>query len=274
MRMKIINGQEVTAKLSAALRDIARLTGFSEKDVTIQEAGSILKACASRTKLAKVAQVELRSRQRALQGLGLTRANNVGDMTINVGIKAKAGRLWVKTQSKVFKLAGTQSFDADSFTPMNYHWKNAKWQEIQNVLAAAASAINRERPLGLASIGLARQSWIQIADSLGMPLEKIPGGRLSNAAIEKARRSIASNGKYYVNGRADKVQEPSRKFFVTLINSLPYHSRAGLDEILAGVIAGRVGLYRRTFANGAYKSIEASSRNYPWMKARMQGLAA
>ena len=59
------------------------------------------------------------------------------------------------------------------------------------------------------------------------------------------------------------MEQNAGRYFVTLINSLPFHAKAGMDSTLAGVIAGRVGLYRRNFQNGAFKSIQSAARNYP-----------
>jgi hypothetical protein len=278
--MKIINGQEVTAKLSAALRDIARLTGFSEKDVIKSEAGAILKTWAGRTKVAKPAQIELRARRRVLHDMGLTKTSTVGGITINVGTRALAGRVWVRTNGnrgtgRPYKLAGQQSFSGDAFVPMNNHWKNGTWTDIQEAWQDSGSAMKRAMPMAQASAGLARQSVIQIGDDLGIKLESLPGGGISAAGIAKARAAMASDGKRYINGLAQQKEEKEAgRYFVTLIQRLPYWPKMGMDRILAGVLGGRVGLYRRTFADGAYKSIEASARNYPWMKTRLQGLAA
>lgn len=268
--MKIINGPEVTAQLSAALKDIARLTGFSEKDVTKGEAGAILKTWAGRTKQANPGQVDLRSRRRALHELGLTRANAVGDVTINVGTRAVAGLVWVKTsggrgKGRPFKLAGVQGFDGAPFTPTNRHWKSGTWIDIQEAAQDSEIALKKTIPQGRQSIGFSRQSIIQIADDAGINLSTIPGGGISPSQISKARAAKASNGRTYQNGTAQQ-QEEAGKYAITLINSLPYLNKIGMPRVLAGVIAGRVGLYKRTFQNGAYKGIQSAARNYPWMK--------
>lgn len=269
--MKIINGPQVTAKLSAALKDISRITGFSEKVVTKGEAGAILKTWAGRTKVAKPAQIDYRARKRALHSLGFTKTSEVGGITVNTGTRALAGRMWVKTAGKRgagWKMAGRLDSSTFHFTPANFHWKDKDWIDIQEAAIDSELAIKRETQLGQASAGLARQSVVQIADKLGIDLAKIPGGGASPAAIAKARLAVSSKGIRYINGTATETEEKNAgRYFVTLINSLPYHAKAGLDRTLAGVIAGRVGLYRRTFANGAFKSIQATARSYGWIRA-------
>ena len=271
--MKILNGPEVTAQLSAALKDIARLTGFSERDVTRGEAGAILKTWAGRTKIASPPIIEYRARKRALRNLGFTQNSGVGGITINTGTRGQAGLVWVQTQGmrgKPWRLAGKMDVQNFGFSPANRRWKNGTWTDIQEAVSTAASGIRRENQLGQQSAGLARQSVIQIADGLGVDLSKIPGGGISPTAISKARKAIASNGQTYINGTAlESDQKQAGQYFVTLINSLPFHAKAGMDSTLAGVLAGRVGLYRRTFADGAFKSVQSAARNYPWMRVQL-----
>lgn len=271
--MKVINGPQVTAQLSAGLKDIARLTGFSEKVVTKGEAGAILKTWAGRTKVATRDKVEYRARKRALHDLGYTKAGRdaaPGAITINTGTRGIAGRVWVKThgkRGKPWREAGVMNVKTFGFQPRNYRWKDADWLAIQNAVVDSELAIKKATELGAASAGLARQSVVQIADKLGIDLTKIPGGGASPAAIAKARLAMTSKGQRFINGTASETEEKNAgRYFVTLINSLPYHAKAGLDRTLAGVIAGRVGLYRRTFANGAFKSIIATARSYSWMR--------
>ncbi len=272
--IKVLNGPEVTAQLSAAIKDIARMTGFSEKAVTKGEAGAILKTWAGRTKVASKEKIDLRTRKRVLRDLGLTGHDSiVGQVSINVGIRGPAGLVWVKTKGlrakgRHFKLAGVQGFDGNPFTPSNRHWTADQWEDIGGAVRASEYNLKRAMPLARNSAGLARQSIVQIADQAGIRLEEVPGGNLSPAGISKARQALASNGQYYQNGTAQQQQEAG-KYFITLINSLPYHSKAGMDSTLAGVIAGRVGLYKKTFINGAYKGIQSAARNYPWMRVNL-----
>lgn len=274
--MKVINGPQVTAQLSAALKDIARLTGFSEKVVTKGEAGAILKTWAGRTKVATRDKVEYRARKRALHGLGYTKAGSgaaPGAITINTGTRGIAGRVWVKTagkRGKPWREAGVLNVKTFAFQPRNFHWKDSDWSSINKAVVDSELAIKKATELGAASAGLARQSVVQIADKLQIDLTRIPGGGASPAAIAKARLAMASNGQRYINGTGTETEEKNAgRYFVTLINSLPYHAKAGLDRTLAGVLAGRVGLYRRTFANGAFKSIQGTTRSYPWIRAQL-----
>lgn len=290
--IKVLNGPEVAAKMSAALKDIARLTGFSQKVVTKGEAGAILKTWAGRTKVAKADAIDNRTRRRTMRNLGLTSTESVGDITVNSGRNRRAfGQMWVKTQGttrlvngavktyRPWRVAGQFDMNGQTFTPgaggyatgpKQVHWKDDTWAAIMATASAVKLALGKQIPLQRQSAGLARQSVIQIADSAGIRLESVPGGSLSAAGIAKARKAIASDGRRYTNGTSlEKHEHESGRYIITLINSLPYHAKAGLDQTLAGVLAGRVGLFRRTFQTAAYKGVNSAAKNYPWIRARL-----
>lgn len=273
MRMKIINGQEVTAKLSAALKDIARLTGFSEKQVVRGEVGAILRTWAGRVGQADPAKVIVRNRLRLLKTLGLTSADtNAAGVTINAGIRGVAGQVyWRAKNNRKFLPAGIVNPATGQFNrfPMRFSKK------IRDMIDAKQEAFRalepRTRNMALASRGLAQQSIIQMGDAIGIRMETVPATRsgISAKELARAREAKASNGKSYINGTGSEQYNEIGKYFVTLINTYPLGNKIKLPGKLAWTIAGRIGIYRRTFANGAFKSIETAARNYPWMKAQL-----
>src|SRR4051812_18051805 len=93
----ILNADEIAAKFSESIRTIAKLQGFSERTVTLAEVGVVLKTCAGRTKVAKPDAITRAARLRVLRGLGFTKADGPGSVTINAGIRGHAGRVWFRT---------------------------------------------------------------------------------------------------------------------------------------------------------------------------------
>lgn len=273
----LLNADEIAAKFSESLRTIAKLQGFSEQTVTLAECGVILKSCAYRTKVAKPDATLLRTRTRVLRDAGLTKGNLT--ITINTGARGAAGRVWAlvgdgpkkgasaKANRRAFLLAGQMSDDAQKFTPTKFHFKNQRWWDIKFSTDEYSDKFRRALPLAKQSAGLARQSWVQIADDLGLILEDIPGGDpLSTAAIAKARAAIASNGRTYANGTAGQAYEANKSFFATLKNSLPYNVKAGLDRIMLGVLAGRAKFFEQNVERQVFASHSATVKAYPWLK--------
>lgn len=263
---------KVTKAYGAALRQLASLTGFSQKAVLLGEAGIILKTCAGRTKVATEKQADRRSWKAILGKAGLdvsgASGTKVGDITVNTGARGPFGRVWVRTKRKKFKLAGVISEGGQTFRPMNYHWKNAMWSDIQELADDVAIQSRKKIPKGRAAIGLARQSWIQIADALNIDLSAVEGGgSLSAAGIAKARAAIAVSGRPHQNGTGSALDD-KEKTVVTLINRLPYGQAIGFDRTLLGVVAGRAKYFEKSYAHGAFDSMRAAARSYPWLKVR------
>lgn len=272
----ILNADEIAAKFSESLRVLSKLTGFSERVVTLAEAGIVLKTCAGRTKVAKPDKIEMRTRGRVLKTLGLT--SGAQTVTINSGQRGQPGRVWAlvggneKTSAKrtgkrsSFQLAGQMSDDAQKFTPTKYHLTDTRWAQVRDATSEYGTALRRALPIAKQSAGLARQAWIQIADELGIILEDIPGAGASAAAIKKARASIASDGKLYQNGAGMTEYQEAKSFVVTLINRLPYWQKIKMDSVLLGVIAGRVGKYEQSVARAVFASHAETVKAYPWLK--------
>lgn len=272
MTPRIINGPQVAAQLSAAIKDIARLTGFSERDVTRGEAGAILRTWAGRVGHRSPDKVLLTNRLRVLKVLGLTSAdNNKAGVTINAGVRGVAGLVyWRAKNNRQFLPAGVVNPETGQFNRFKMRFSkkitdmiDAKQEDFRVIEA-------KTRNLALASRGLAQQSIMQMGDSVGIRLENVPATAtgISATDIARARRAVASNGQTYSNGSGSEQMSSAGKYFLTLVNRLPYGSSSKLDlpGKLAWTIAGRVGLYKRNFAGAAFQSIQQAARNYPWMK--------
>lgn len=262
----IINAEEIGEKLSESIRAIAKLQGFSEQTVTLAECGVILKTCVGRTKFAKPDAIERSTRLSVLRKLDLTQTAGPESVTINAGIRGPHGRVWFRTRNDKFQLGGQTSDDAQRFTPSKFHFKFENYIDIREAANDYGLAIRRALPLAQKSAGLARQSWVQISDDLGLILEDVPGGSVSAAAIAKARTALASNGRSYVNGIGTQAYEENKSFVATMKNSLPYNVKAGLDRVLLSTLAGRAKFFEQNVARGVFNSQAETVKKYPWLK--------
>ena len=265
--------REELDKFAAAMRAIAQVSQVNGEEVVRGEAGVILKTWAGRTKVATEAKAVLRGRKRLIKRIGLTSAPDPGDISINVGLKGQAGRVWVRSPAKrhghpagrPFRIAG-MLMDDGSFTASPYHQKNAIWGQLMRTTGLAGPAIARAVAAAKKTIGLGRQSIIQIADRLGIKLETVKGGgALGATAIAKARAALASNGQLYVNGLAS-VSKTADHFSITLINNYPRGMAQKMDSTLAGVIAGRVKFFERNMGEGVFLAQSRVAKAYPFLQ--------
>lgn len=265
------------ADYSQALRRLASLTGLNQRAVLMGEAGIILKTWAGRVKVVTQEQADKNTWLHILgeEGLGVTRAPKPGDVSVNAGIRGgNFGRVWVRSKEprhrdargKPYRLAGVISEYGQNFRPMNFHWKNQTWSDIQEIVESIAIQARRKLVKGRKAIGLARQSVVQIADALGIDLLKVKGGgTLSAAGIAKARAAIAVTGRAYKNGLGSALGD-DEKAVVTLINNLPFGVKIGMDRQLLGIINGRKKFFQQSYAKGAFDTMTRTARAYPWLR--------
>jgi len=268
------------AKLSGAFNAIARNARVAGEQVLRGEAGIILKACAGRTKVSTQKKADQRSALRVLNkgGLDLTGSGGTtpGDITVNAGWRGAFGKVWVRSPAnrrgtgRPFRLAGQINKTSFAFKPERYHWKTGAWIDIVETAADVAYQMRKAIPAGRKAIGLARQSWVQIADSLGIRLESVQGGgSLSAAGLAKARAAIAATGRRYTNGLSR--QERGARASITLINRYPRGRKMGMDRTLAGVLIGRVRFFQQNMRRGVFSSIANTARAYPYLTVKNTG---
>ncbi len=252
-----------------ALRRMAALTGFDQKSVLLGEAGIILKTAAGRTKVAKAAEADLRTRLHVIRGYDYTGGKNNRDSTITVsaGLRGPFGRVWKRKKSGT---GWRRTHDAN-FAPLNYHYKKGDWIDLQEAIDDVKRGIQRDTAKGRNATGLARQSWVQIADALNIDLGAVQGGgSLSSAGIAKARAAIATTGRPHQNGSGTALGD-QEKTVVMLVNRLPYGTAIGFDRTLLTIMAGRAGYFRKSYENGAFDTMTKAARAFPWLKVTRSG---
>lgn len=253
------------------IRSMAKLTGFSEQEITKGIAGRVLKKWAGYTRVAKPAIIERNARLRALRGLELSRGkagNRGSSITINAGIRGPAGLVWLRTEKKRFSLAGRIDPKTGRFIANWRHYRDGDWTDINEAAQDYGIALKRQRKLGKRAAGLARQSVIQIADSIGIDLAKVPGSGISSAGIAKARRAIATDGQPHINGYGTE-QGSGGKYSVRLVNQYPFMIKSNIDAGLRFAMSGEVGYFRKNVSRGVFGSIRNIARAYPWLKVQL-----
>jgi len=257
---------EEIRKFSESGRVIAAALGASVEVWARAEAGVILKTWAGRTQVATQQKVDRDARNRAIRGLDLTRG---GDITVNTGLKAPYGRVFMRTKSGKYRRtheAGFRPVSGARGQGNGDHYKKGDWIDLKEAIAATRLAVSKALPTARRAIGLARQSIVQIADELNLRLESVRGGgSLSAAGLAKARAALASNGQHYANGRG-VTSKTAQEFSLTLINRYPKGGQLGMDRTLTGVIAGRLKYFERNLAEATFLSASRTARAYPYLE--------
>ncbi len=272
--MGFVKAQVNFIQFNRAMVDLQRVTGQTMKQVVRSEVGHILKECAAKTKVATQDSVQRKAQLKAIKKLSYTQAPDRGDVSVNSGWRKNSpyGRVWIKVRSgsgrKNYILARGPNFDFPAgsatleLTPGSRTGTNRWIANVRLAVGRVVPAVEETFEKALKSVGLARQSWVQIADSIGISLESVPGTNLTAQGLAKARAALASDGVAYVNGTARQYGDAS-KFIVQIINKLPYVRRVKMDAVLARAINSRTTKFYNAARQGVFNSAKKTLSKYP-----------
>lgn len=261
----VIDASGAAAAYSRAFRALAQFSGFSSKTVLRAESGSFLKAWAGETKVATVAGAERRARARVLYGITNSgqASSYFGYMTVNSGMRGgEPGLMWHRTKNRKFQMAGVLNLNGMGHRWSNLHFTDGDWEGMVRGAQRIGDGLRKMLPLAGQSVGLARQSVVQIADQLGIDLNAVAGGRLSAAGIAKARAAIASSGRAYQNG-VGFLSGDDVKAYAQMINRLPYNSKIGMDYTANSVLGRRAKFIETAWKKGVFESQAKTARSFP-----------
>lgn len=260
------------AQFSASIREASRLTGYSERDVTRGMVGSVLKIAAGRTKEATDEKTDKRSRLWLTHKMGVSSTQGGSPVTINAGVRIRKlgpGYIWYcghsRTGQRYFKLAGQVADDGSAALELAGFSRN-ELIAVRETALAYANSVGGAKARGRASESMARQSWLQIANAIGIALETVPGRGLNAQGLAKARAAMASNGRAYINGSASESTSGGGKYKVMLNNFLPYALAINLDSLMTSVLAGEANRFNKMHEKGIFDSQTKLARAYPWVK--------
>ena len=136
-------------------------------------------------------------------------------------------------------------------------WSAQRWARYQ------ATAAQRETDLAQSlrvrtqrakeSIGLTRQSWVQIADDLGIALA---------SDAEKYRAAVAGNGIAYKNGTGTR-QDGEDGLVLVFENSMPGLIRQGGAAILRRAVETRRTAMETELRKGVFDDLDTLAKRYP-----------
>jgi hypothetical protein len=140
-------------------------------------------------------------------------------------------------------------------------WSDARWAKYQAFLAemqaANASRANKKGShvkAALASRGLAKHSWYQIAEAIDMAAAVDAPGWVKDAKPQ--------NGREYQNGRARKVLEGAAAF-IEVFNDYPAEVRMGGQRLLNYGIIARAKAFEREVELGVFRNAKVRAERYP-----------
>lgn len=242
-----------TTDIDAAMREMVRLTGLSRKEIMRNEGAAILDRCILWTRMATVAKITGNAAMRA------RRRVNGDTATMTHG-----GILWVYSRKSNRHLRAGQFNPQTNIGSVNatHHGRRLGG----SLVAAASSALSTARSLtreltrdSKQARGLAVQSWVQIADSVELPIR-------GTAKVRTARGARASNGVFYRNGYGDENVSDTA-YQIRMVNVLPYNNKIGMAGMFGRAMSGRVKYFENNLRRGVFDSMQTVASRYPGLRA-------
>jgi hypothetical protein len=228
------------------------------------EAGVILKTWAGRVKVSTEAKAERRMRSGIAWKMGIQSAGGSNPYGITVNDASRGGGLgmvWFRTKKNKWQTPGT-IYSGGHFSQNHLHFKADDWARIEAGAVTYGKMLAERRPKVMASLGLSRQSVIQIAEDLGIDLMSVKGGKLSAAGYAKGKAAMASNGAQYKNGSGFQGGNDV-KCYIDLLNHLPYNRKIGMDSQLLSIVSSRAKYIEQSYQKGAFDSMKKTAAAFP-----------
>ncbi len=265
-----LDARAVSANYTAAFQRLKQLPGFNHQVVLRAEMGSILSAWAARTPaVSNDEAIQRGSRLRALRQIKLTQFGaGQNAITINAGVRkgARNGVVWIRGKNGKPHFAGVANVIAGTVALSGNRRANTP---SGTAITSRAAQVSSEYPKSYkevyGSVGIARQSVVQIAESLGIDLAQVQGGGIGMRDLARAKGAVAANQKFYQNGIGSQGGDGVAAF-IQGTNTLPYNNRIGMDRVLASVMMGRAKFIEQSYQKGAFASIANTARAFPNIK--------
>lgn len=252
-------------KFTQAGKAIADTMGQTFEVWAMGEASIICKQWMAHIPIANPQSVLLGTRSRSTKEAQVRSLAKFG-ITANTGRKGgKVGRIWYRTKGKKFQIAGDVTDDGQ-FVPANMHFKDGAWSRISTGAQGYARILPGMIKAGKEAIGLARNSVLQIMESLGVTAESVNtgGGDISSADLAAVRSAKPSSGALYLNGYAVK-ESSGNKFSVTLINRYPRIRESRIDVALDEVLAQRLAYQQSNLSLQVEGDMRKLAQAYPYL---------
>lgn len=257
-----------THGFQALSRDLAKLGGVPVQKALDSETGQVLSVCVRYTRSPKASNYP---RQKAISATA-----GGSKISVNAGIKSGApvGRVWLTEDSS------DKRFNATKKTKTHYiisgddgrrrHWSNERWARAQALLKQAEAAAHMtaeqmtvksaKRRKKISGRGLSKLSWVQIGDSMGIPV-KCP---------EFVRKAIPQDGQVRVNGTGQRKRSGAT-IYNEIVNRSPLLVSGGRKPspgtqghaILQRAIKTRLSAFQNAVKHGVFQDLKARAQRFP-----------
>jgi len=252
-------------EFNAIVRNLAQIAGVDFQPALVSQIGAVLKACIRLTRAADRAKIIERMSK---GGSSVTFA----DGTVIERWGKRAGRqatmffdlsTWDGKGNAPSSLSGGKSWH--QMDAPDRRWSDARWgryhayeAQAQSEFSARAKGRKNDLKAALAARGLAKQSWLQIGQSLGLATATL-------GAPGFAERAVPSNGRRYRNGTSRR-EETTTALVIEIRNDNPlitHFTQPTGYRILEIAVQSRVKAFHADLERGVFNDVKTRAARYP-----------
>jgi hypothetical protein len=253
-------------EFNAIVRDLARISGRDFETALKSQVGAVLKAAIKGTRAADRAKIVERmskggSYVRFSDGTVIARWKKSGDAEMFLETSNFDPQRNKKTRAPLLR-------DGKTWHQMNdprRRWNPERWgryqaaeAQAQSEFSARAKGHKNDLKAALAARGLAKQSWLQIGQSLGLATATL-------GAPGFAERAVPSNGRRYRNGTSRR-EETTTALVIEIRNDNPlitHFTQPTGYRILEIAVQSRVKAFRADMERGVFDDVKRRAQRYP-----------
>jgi hypothetical protein len=239
-----------TTGYSRMAHELADMGAVPYESVILFSTGRVLNRCIELTKGATVAGIDASVHAKFNNyGDGKYGTANTRGVDQRISIAPTAGHKWWVSRNA----DGKRTFYI--MNDSRRRWSDARWAQYQNEELQRQMQLRQFLPKAKGARGLAKRSWLQIAEDLGISVEGV-------AAYVRGARP--STGKTFVNGTGKEFRGTD-SFFVEIANNYPALAAGRLhgETILQKAINGRIQGFETDLRKGVFDNLTARAKKYP-----------
>lgn len=235
---------------------LSRLSGKDFAEVLLPQVAALLSACIRRTPVRTVGEIAKRVSKAGgyiefSDGTVISTWKRAGhaEMFLDTSTYDESAARWPKKSDKP-NVIGGRSWHA--MNDPNRHWSDARWASYLSYEAQRVRIMKERYQSVLEARGLAKKTWVQIADALGIDVKA--AGYVRNARYR---------GKDFNEGFASRIVEQGA-LIIEMVNSNPLIvGKLNGYGIIAGALRDREKAFNFDLEKGVFDDLKRRAQRYP-----------
>jgi len=258
--MALLEWDVAAQNFSAMIGDLARTSGRDFLPVLVNQVGALLKVCLRLTPARPVGEIVKRASRRLNhiefpngEVIAVWKKADHAEMYLDESTYPNYAAHWPKTTKLPTFEKGSKSWH--QMNDPKRHWNDQRWGRYQELRAMIPEIRRRKVDEAVARRGLAKFSWKQMADALGLMLPVPAYVRRASQTPAGLRMLGESTARSVLEQAAAFVDLQSRNPLLT--------GKLGGRQIILRALNARLKAFEIETSKGVFSDLAARAKRYP-----------